>query len=180
MRALHVAFYRNMNVGHARSPTRSQLEGAFRAAGADSVRSFQTNGTVVFSAGGDQPDALVSWAAPLLAEQSGYAEAVFVRRLDALSAALARQPFPAVRDERTYRETFTFYDGGKAPELDLPWTCPRGDINVLEVHEDYALSVVRKTGTTAGSPTAVMELLLGLPATTRTLGTIERLVKACG
>ena len=47
---LHAAFFRNMNLGQARSlsPTRAVLEEAFRSAGARQVRSFQTNGTVAF------------------------------------------------------------------------------------------------------------------------------------
>lgn len=40
-----VAFYRNMNLGHAGSPDRAGLEGALRDAGARLARSFQTNGT---------------------------------------------------------------------------------------------------------------------------------------
>ncbi|MFC7585087.1 hypothetical protein ACFQYP_16125 [Nonomuraea antimicrobica] len=41
-----------------------------------------------------------------------------------------------------------------------------------------ALSVIRKNGTRVGSPTAEMEARLKVSATTRTAGTVERLVKA--
>ncbi|NHN57147.1 hypothetical protein G9U51_15355 [Calidifontibacter sp. DB0510] len=45
-----VAFFRNLNLGHPGSPDRLGLEAAFARAGADGIRSFQTNGTVAFEA----------------------------------------------------------------------------------------------------------------------------------
>lgn len=45
-----VVFYRNVNLGHTGSPRREQLEAALAAAGAERVRSFQTNGTVLLRA----------------------------------------------------------------------------------------------------------------------------------
>ena len=57
----HVAFFRNMNLGQARShsPTRPVLEDAFALAGAVGVRSFQTNGTVLFDSLTVTPAAVV-------------------------------------------------------------------------------------------------------------------------
>ena len=45
-----VAFLRNVNLGQLNSPTRDQLEAAFREAGAPWAASFMSNGTLVFSA----------------------------------------------------------------------------------------------------------------------------------
>ena len=49
---LHVAFFRNLNLGQPRSksPGSAALVAAFTAAGASGVRNFQTNGTVLFRA----------------------------------------------------------------------------------------------------------------------------------
>lgn len=174
----HVVFYRNMNLGHRGSPTRAVLEGALLDAGAATARSFQTNGTVVVTVDGEPPAEVVVRAAPALAEAVGYQDAAFVRPFDELVGVLTREPFAGHIDETTYRETFTFFDGGNPVELDLPWTSPLGDLDIIEVHPGYALSVVRLRGQASGDPNSVLQKLTGVPATTRTAGTIRRLAKS--
>ena len=56
MTATSVAFFRNLNVGQRRSPTRDQLLDAFTAERAVDVLSHQSNGTVAFSAPGEAQD----------------------------------------------------------------------------------------------------------------------------
>ncbi|ALJ21454.1 DUF1697 domain-containing protein [Microbacterium sp. No. 7] len=173
---MHVAFYRNLNLGHPGSPTRAQLEGALRDAGADGVRSFQTNGTVLIVA--SDPLAVVRAAADGLAAACGYGDAVQVRTVAGLEALLHAGHFDGHVDERTYRETFTFFEGGRTPEWPLPWTNPRGDVDIVHIGDGTALAVVRKPGNTAGNPTAMLERETGGVATTRTRGSIERLLAA--
>ncbi|MFD1931181.1 MULTISPECIES: DUF1697 domain-containing protein [Nonomuraea] len=115
MSTAFVIFYRNMNLGHLNSPTRAMLESALRQAGASSARSFQTNGTVLIEAGDAAPREVVHRAAPRLLTVSGYDDAACVRPIDQLAAILDRDPFAGVGDERTYRETFTFFDGAGDP-----------------------------------------------------------------
>ncbi len=178
MSAAFVVFYRNMNLGHRNSPSRSILEDALLEAGASSARSFQTNGTVVIETGDAAPAEVVRRAAPRLLTVSGYADAAFVRPLDRLAAILDRDPFAGAGDERTYRETFTFFDGVQEFGAPIPWRNGRGDVEIIEIGDGVALSVLRRIGARAGSPTAEVELRLKVPATTRTAGTITRLVKA--
>jgi len=176
MNAPHVVFYRNMNLGHPRSPDRATLEDALSAAGGRGVRSFQTNGTVLIEA--DDPLGVVAEAAKALESAAGYTEAAMVRRLDLLVDVLDSDPFDGHEDSRTYRKTFTFFDGGRPLQLKLPWTNTRDDIDIVELREGLALSIIRRKKSSAGSPTAEIERMAAVPATTRTLGTIERLVKA--
>lgn len=170
-----VAFYRNMNLGHPGSPVRAELETALAEAGGASVTSFQTNGTVLFRA--DDPRAVVDRAAADLADV-GYTDAGIVRPLALLRELLRDDPFDGYRDERTYRETFTFYDGGTALPVDLPWTGPRDDIDLIAATSGVALGIIRQRGGSVGSPTSEIERMTGGVATTRTLGTIQRLIAA--
>jgi len=48
---IHVAFFRNLNLGRPNCPTKVQFEEAFGAAAAVSASSFLTNGTLVFTTG---------------------------------------------------------------------------------------------------------------------------------
>ncbi|MEU1849984.1 DUF1697 domain-containing protein [Streptomyces sp. NPDC019990] len=178
MSSPHVVFYRSMNLGHPGSPDRATLENALSAAGARGVKSFQTNGTVLFEA--DDPLSVVAEAAKALESAAGYTEPAMVRGLDLLVDVLGSAPFDGHEDSRTYRKTFTFFDGGRPIELTLPWTNAKDDVDIVELREGLALGIIRKEKSNAGSPTAEIERLAGVPATTRTLGTIERLVKAAG
>ena len=178
MAQLVVVFYRNMNLGHRGSPDRSGLEEALSGAGARLARSFQTNGTVVLDVGGQDPRAVLARAAPVLEDLAGYGDAAFVRPLTQLAGILARRPFDGATDEQAYRATFTFFEPTAPFPAELPWTNTRGDVDILDVEAGTALGIIRKTGATAGNPTAEIEKLLGAAATTRTAGTIERLVRA--
>ncbi|MGL4173825.1 MAG: hypothetical protein ACRCTR_07115 [Actinomycetota bacterium] len=82
-----------------------------------------------------------------------------------------------VPTQRIYRETLTFFDGGQAPEWTLPWTNKRGDVDIIYLADGVALGVIRKTNNTVGNPTTEIERATGGTATTRTRGSIERLVK---
>ena len=79
---IQVAFFRNMNLGQARSrsPRSSELLDAFAAAGATSAVNFQTNGTVIFS--GPEPTALARAVVTRLTPSTGYADLVVVRPAD--------------------------------------------------------------------------------------------------
>lgn len=172
---MHAVLYRSLNLGHRGSPTKDQLESALLDAGAARVRSFQTNGTVLMIA--DDPRAVVDAAAKQVRGSSGYDDASLVRRVSLLDELLVKDYFEGHTDERTYRETFTFFDGGRAPGWSLPWTNDRDDVDIIHVATGVALGVIRKPKNTAGSPTAEVERATGGLATTRTRGSIERLIK---
>jgi uncharacterized protein (DUF1697 family) len=173
---MHVVFYRNLNLGHAGSPNREQLEGALKAGGASQVKSFQTNGTVLFKA--EDPEGVVAAAASELVAVAGYSDAAIVRPLADLEDLLALGVFEKHESPRTYRETVTFFQGGKKPSWSMPWTNAKDDVDVLHIGDGIALSLIRKPRNSAGSPTFELERATGGVATTRTRGSIDRLLKA--
>ncbi len=173
---MHAVFYRNLNLGHRGSPTREQLERSLLQAGAQRVKSFQTNGTVLIIA--EDPVRVVREAAEAISECSGYDDAAIVRSVASLREVVNADHFAGHRDERTYRETFTFFDGGRAPSWSLPWTNARDDVDVLHVAEGVAVGIIRKERSSAGSVTSEIEKETGGVATTRAKGSVERLIKA--
>ena len=89
-----VAFVRNINVGQKGFPSRAQLLEAFSAAGARSAVSFQSNGTVVAEVEDSLSlEALRDGAGGYLRSECGFGEAIFVRELEAIRAAVRENPY---------------------------------------------------------------------------------------
>lgn len=173
---MDVVFYRGLNLGHAGAPTAAELQQALIEAGATAVKAFQTNGTVLVEA--RNIAAVVRSAAEVMRRTTGYADAALIRPFSLLVDTLSADPFAGYNDPRTYRYTLTFFDGGRELRLSTPWTNERDDVDIIEIRDGMALSAIRKPKSTAGSSTAEIERLTGGVATTRTLGTVERLVAA--
>ena len=165
-----MAFFRNLNLGHPGSPTGAGLLQAFTDAGGLSVRSFQTNGTVIFTA--DDPVATANRARALLSDS--YEDAVVVRSAARVAQIVAR--FPVVdADSDHYREMVVLYDGPSAAIRSAKAMVRDGLVQLLRVDDDAAFGLVWKPKNTAGNMTAVIERMLGTTGTSRTLGTLQRL-----
>lgn len=179
-----VAFFRNLNLGHGPAPSRAGLEGAFvHAGGAHEAASFQTNGTVAFSAGGVRAArAAVRAAQQWLAHEHGFDEPVFLRGMAELKALLARDPFAGVaKAPPVYDFYVTFVHERARPHLPtLPATNARQDVHVVLCTAGEVVSFNHLHGKTMGNPNVWTEQWLGLPATTRTWGTLQRLAGKFG
>jgi uncharacterized protein (DUF1697 family) len=173
-------FFRNVNLGRANSPTKSQLEQAFLDAGAAEAASFLVNGTLVFAAPAARASVVLKGAVRRLEGVCGLKEPAFLRRVDALVALVAADPFAAVNGADVYEYGVTFLSP-KTPALPpLPLSTRRGDVKVLACNGSEAFSLCYKLGSSPGSPNALLEKTLGLPATTRAWNTIVRLVAKHG
>ncbi len=166
-----VAFFRNLNHGHRGSPTGAQLVEAF--GGPEVARAFQGNGTVIFSGA---PVKTLREATKALAALGFHHEYV-VRTLPELVAAIELVDESAVPDD-VYRTMISLYDVPRLPEVELPLFNRNRMLEVLRLEPGVAASLSRVQGSSVGDPTAFLEDLLGVPVTSRTLGTIQRLVRA--
>ena len=177
----YAAFFRNLNLGRANSPTRLQFEAAFIEAGAGSAASFLTNGTMVFEpAPATRPRQLLASACHALRTSCGLKEPAFLRRVDDLAELVAADPFSAIDPASVYERCVSFlhHDATTLPEP--PLASARGDVEILKFTDTEALSLSHKIGNTPGSPNAFLEKRLGLPATTRSWSTVCRLVQKHG
>ncbi len=177
----HAAFFRNLNLGRANCPTRTQFEAAFMAAGADSAESFLVNGTMVFATRTDAwSRKVVAAACQALRLECGLAEPVFLRCVENLAEMVAADPFKRVDRDSVHECCVTFLHAGATMPPQAPRSSTRGDVELIHLRADAALSVSRRIGRSPGSPNAFLEKLLGLPATTRAWSTVVRLVDKHG
>ena len=174
----YAAFLRNVNLGRPNSPTRAQLESAFLESGAEMAESFLVNGTLVFTlARGARPRAVAARACAAMRASCGMREPVFVRSVDELRQLVAAAPFAGQAADGRDACCISFLGAPCKALPALPFTTPRGDLEMLSAADTHVLSVSRWVGRSAGSPNAWLERTLGEPATTRNWRTVLRLVE---
>lgn len=189
--------FRNLNQGQKRMPTTDQVRSSLEAGGASWVLTFQTNGTAVIDTTGD-PRAVVASALARLAEEAGYADLAVVLDLASLRRAVEALPPPVTEAPdgmELYQDVLTFVVPADGLDLEVPWTSRHGDVVVHSVDRELGMvhaTAFRRAGQISGNLTAELERprarAAGVPAgsvpvgtvpvraTTRTRGTIERLL----
>ena len=179
--ARYAAFLRNINLGRPLAPSRAQLEAAFLESGAASASSFLVNGTLVFTVmPGERPRAVAARACAAMQASCGMREPVFVCSVAELQALVASDPFAGVVAEGRDACCLTLLGASRQPLPALPFVTARRDVELLQAGESHVLSVSRWSGKSGGSPNALLERLLGEPATTRNWRTVVRLVEKFG
>ncbi len=172
-----VAFLRNVNLGQPNSPTREQLEAAFREAGASWAASFMSNGTLVFSASDSfHAQAMAQSACETLHEVCGMREPAFVRSLEHLARLVAEDPFLPFDGAEISERSLTLIDPEPAVAVQAPLESNRKDCLVFRIDTGEAFSVSRAIDGKSGYPTPLLEKALNAPVTTRSWRTIQRLV----
>jgi len=172
----YVAFFRNVNLGQKNCPNKTGFEAVFTGSGAEGAQSFLSNGTLVFAAPSDTAARRILRAARVnLAASCGIEEPAFLRRLEQMARLVADDPFAKADRRGVYRFCVSFFDSKTSPR-GLPRMSNRGDVEVVRLTRGELLSVVRKLGSSPGSPTLLLEQNLGRPATTRVWNTLVRLV----
>jgi hypothetical protein len=156
------AFFRNLNLGHSRSPSRADLVDAFERSGAARVRSYRSNGTVIFDS--PAPARTATLVVTELERVCGYHDAVVVRRERWLREHAMEWSTAGEQSE------VTLFDAQVAFPEPLPWRPVRGGITVVAADRRRALCLNDQPHTSFGTP--VIERLLGVPATSRSTGTM--------
>lgn len=174
-------FFRNLNLGRANCPDRTQFEAAFMAAGAVSASSFLTNGTLVFEAGSvSRADKILGAVCKTLQAECGLKEPAFLRELDYLAGLPALDAFAGIDRDSVYEFCISFLSPAPAALPPAPLSSARGNVKILRFTEAEAFSLSFKPGKSPGSPNAFLEKQLGRPATTRSWNTVLRLLQKFG
>lgn len=171
-------FFRNLNFGHAGSPTRTQFLQALDEGGAREAVSILSHGTAVFSSATDeQASSVVVSACSRLQTLCGWQDAVHIRRIADLARLVASEPFSTGPQDEIYERCVTFLPLGAGEALSVPIISTRRDIEVFGVLPDIALGVVRLVNGRPGNINALLERLTAARLTTRNWNTVARVVR---
>lgn len=167
----YVALFRNLNLGQKGSPSSNELLEAFD--GPDSAANFQTNGTVVFES--TDLESTKNIVKTRLAN-SGFLQSFSVLTFEEMAefSAQAPQVDPA---ENVYHVMASFFEAPEEPTLTLPLRSKNNLVEVRSISRNHAWSLIWKPKSSVGNVTGLLEEHLGVPVTSRTANTVERLVK---
>lgn len=162
---LHVAFFRNLNLGQGWSPpTGAALEEPFLAVGATWVRSFQSNGTVAFDPGGRRATDVAVAVGRRLAEATGYVDLCVVQPASELALLVSELATTAAPHDMV-----TFFTGDERAALD--------GVDVLGRGPGWVVTTFDQT---PRNPSRDVLAAIGSRATARTFGTVTRLGRTLG
>jgi uncharacterized protein (DUF1697 family) len=165
-----VAFMRNVNQGQRGHPSTADIRAGFADAGCPDIRTFQSNGTIVFDS--DAPEATVADAAEAIAARSGQERDILWVPMADLVAIVGEHG--STREPA--RCEVTLHHGGRidADDAEVHDLARKYRCVIIDVGEGWAL--VRNDIDGQGHATRVLELVTGEPASSRGLPTIQRLV----
>lgn len=168
----YAALLRGVSPMNAKMPA---LKKAFEAAGFANVKTVIASGNVVFDAPVTKAPALERKAEAAMTAALGRTFLTIIRPIDALEKLLEADPYGRFRLAPTAKRVVTFLRKPTDAKLDLPLTIDGARILAVvgcEIFTAYDPS-------TQGAPfMALIEKTFGKDVTTRTWGTIEKIVAA--
>jgi uncharacterized protein (DUF1697 family) len=166
----HVAFLRNVNQGQRGHPSTADILAAFADARASDVVAFQSNGTLLFSAG--DPQMTVDAAMDALAAGSGVDREAFWMPLPTLTAIVEAH---AVQPDAARRE-LTLHGGPTLDrhDQDVRRIAAHRRCEIVDAGEGWIVSVNERDHDSNATPVA--EILTEGRASSRGMPTLVRLV----
>ncbi len=169
-----VAFLRNVNQGERGQPSTADLLAAFADAGCADAVAFQSNGTIVFHS--PDPEAVISDAVLALAARSGHERDGFGMPLPVLARVVERH----ASQTDVGRRELTLHSGGIL-DLDDPGVIGEATLRrcrIVDSGDGWVVSVNERDRESNATP--VLERITNLPATSRGMPTLTRLVDRFG
>lgn len=170
----HVAFLRNVNQGQRGHPSTADVRAAFADAGCPDAALFQSNGTIVFSAG--DPDTVIAVAVDALAARTGVERDGFGMPLLTVADIVDVQ----AHAPDGHRRELTLHGGGVLDGSDpvIAGEAAHRRCRIVASGPGWAVLLNERDRESNGTP--VVERITGGPATSRGIPTLVRLVDRFG
>lgn len=169
----YVAFLRAINVGGNAIIKMADLKRMFESAGLENVQTYIQSGNVIFESKGKDSQVLERRIESPLEGAAGYKIICFVRTMPELQAIVSKCPFAPKADEVAYVAFLNQKPDQKSRQALLALKNEADDFaikgcEVYHLRRDREKSVLAKTS---------IEKVLKLPATTRNITTLRKIVE---
>ncbi len=169
----YVAFLRAINVGGNAVIKMTDLKRMFESAGLENVQTYIQSGNVIFESEEENADALEKRIESQLEGAAGSRILLFVRTMRELQSIVNKSPFAAIANETAYVAFLSQKPDQKSQQALLALRGEADDFaikgcEVYHLRRDREKSVLAKTS---------IEKVLKIPATTRNLTTLKKIVE---
>ncbi len=169
----YVAFLRAINVGGNAIIKMADLKRMFESAGLENVQTYIQSGNVIFEADQERVLSLEKGVERQLEEAAGYKIHLFVRTMRDMQSILNKSPFAAKAGETAYVTFLNQKPDRKSQQALLTMRNEADDFairgrDVYHLRRDRERSVLARTS---------IEKILKLPATTRNMTTLQKIVE---
>ena len=176
VRRRHIALLRAINVG-GHTVKMAGLRNLFEELGFARVETFIASGNVIFESPMENTEALEKRIANHLQESLGYEVATFIRSASAIREIANYQPFPAEEGASLYVAFLAGIPSEERQQKLMGYRSPVDDFH-SQGREIYWLC--RKKMSESAFSGALLEKVLGMPATMRNSTTIRKLAAQYG
>lgn len=175
---IYVAFFRGINVGGNNPLPMKTLVAALDSIGARKVRTYIQSGNAVFESDEKSLARLSKQLSAEINKRCGFEPHVHILTLEALSKAIAENPFPdAVTDPSSLHLGF-LSSSPKSPNLEKLATLRKDSERFLLVERVFYLHAPEGLG--SSKLAANSEKLLGVPMTDRNWKTVCKVMEMAG
>jgi uncharacterized protein (DUF1697 family) len=169
----YVAFLRAINVGGHAIIKMADLKKMFESAGLENVQTYIQSGNVIFESEESDADSLAKQIERQLEKAAEYKIHLFVRTMREVRSIAEKSPFTAKADEMAYVTFLNTKPDKKSQQALLSFRSDADDF-AFKGLELYNLRRDREKSIFSGS---FVEKMLKMPATTRNLTTITKIVE---
>ncbi len=169
----YVAFLRAINVGGHGLIKMTDLKRMFESVGLENVQTYIQSGNVIFEADQEHVLSLEKQVEQQLEEAAGYKIHLFVRTMRELQSIVSKSPFTATTIENVY-VAFLSQKPDQKSRQGLLALKNKADDFAIKGYEVYHLR--RDRDNSALAKTSI-EKVLKLPATTRNITTLKKIVE---
>jgi len=173
----YVAFLRAINVAGHSLVRMNDLREAFVRAGCQAVRTYIQSGNVVFESSEREIVSVVQKIENELRKLLGAQPRLFLRTIGEMEKIIRDAPFKKYEGKPDIGLYVTFLFEKPRARLKLPFVSSKEALEVLAIKglEVFVVSRRKKDGT-HGFPNKFLEQELGVPATTRNISTVTKIV----
>jgi uncharacterized protein (DUF1697 family) len=172
----YIAFLRAVNVG-GRKVEMKRLRECLAAAGLANVRTYIASGNVFVDAPAKSHAKLQQQLEQVMEEEFGFEIPAYVRTVEEVEAALARDSFKGVQVDDNTRLVVLFM-GGPFTKPSLPQRSDKGDIEIVDASDGELFVVMRIINGRVPNPGTAFKKQFGVEATARFCHTTAKIVEA--
>ena len=175
----YVAFLRGINVGGHKPVSMERLKKAFESLGFRNVKTLLATGNVLFEAPSAKAGTLVKRVEDKLRQTFGHEIGTIIRTVEELQDLADSNPFRGIKVTPQTRLYVTFLSEKPRSSLNIPYSTPEKDFQILRVAATEACSVLTLSpGRRTVDLMRILEKEFGKKVTTRNWNTVARVLKA--